>query len=346
MTQHDAESAKNEDQLEIAEYFASSRYQRAKSTTWQRERMVANIEVGESKSLFMGIGGLATFVFVFGVAMPLGMELVEEAFSPGPPKFALMMIILQTLLYPPVVCFAFATVTPMFWYGSVFLRFAMASFAVLPGCIAFVVVVSIMESGANDFWRDFFAVMFAYFITAAAIALGVQLWSPWTMTHAREGSPVAPPTGTRSMLELTAIAAIGCAVLGSIDLESVLEGVLFFTVFAFLASIAIISLLIIALGEKERKRIAVIVALGAAFVGAVFVNGFFAVMEYGWHALTAEFLLIGAVSMYGVVVIGALMALCLGWLRYCGWTCINRKNQRPRELVEFPDESSAHGRMQ
>ena len=136
MSQVNADSPISEDQLEVREYLASSRYQRAKSTSWQRERMVANIEVGESKSLFMGIGGLATFVLVFGAAMPLGMELVNQLFTTGRPKFALMMIIFQTLLYPPVVCFAFATVTPMFWYGSVFLRFAMASFAVLPGCFA------------------------------------------------------------------------------------------------------------------------------------------------------------------------------------------------------------------
>ena len=199
MSQHNADSPISEDQLEVREYLASSRYQRAKSTNWQRERMVANMEVGETKSLFMGIGGLATFVLVFGAAMPLGMELVEVVFTTGQPKYALMMIILQTLLYPPAVCFAFATVTPMFWYGSVFLRFALASFAVLPGCIVFVALIAILEGGADDFWLDFFAVMFAYFITASTIALGVQLWSPWTMTHAREGSSFAPPTGTRSM---------------------------------------------------------------------------------------------------------------------------------------------------
>ena len=139
------------------------------------------------------------------------------------------------------------------------------------------------------------------------------------------------------MLELTAVAAIGCAILAAIDLESVMEGVLFFTAFAFLASLAIISLLIIALGESDRKRLAVIMAAGSAFVGAALVNGFFAVMEYDWYALTTEFLLIGAVSLYGVVVIGALMALCLGWLHHCGWTCINRRKQRAPELPELPE---------
>jgi hypothetical protein len=327
MTQHDTDSTTTEDQREITEYFASSRYQRAKSMNWQRERMIANIEIGESKSLFMGIAGLATLVLVFGAAMPLGMKLVEEL-SMNRPKFTMMTIIFQTLLYPPIICFAFATITPMFWYGSLFLRFAMASFAVIPGCVVFGVLISIMESGAADFWRDFFAVMFPYFVTAATIALVVQLWSPWTMTHAREGPQVAPQTGTRSMLELTAIAAIGCAILVSMDLGRVLEGVMFFTCFALLASIAIISVLIIALGETERKRIAVFVAVGFAFVGAAFVNGFFAVMEFGWYALTSEFLLISAVSLYGVAVICGLMALCIGWLRHCGWTCINRRKQR------------------
>ncbi len=269
-------------------------------------------------------------MLVFAAAMPLGMKLVDLVFSNGQPKFVLMMMILQTLLYPPVICFAFATVTPMFWYGSVVLRFGMASLVVLPGCLAFVGLISLLEQGADDFWRGFFVVMFAYFFTAATIAVGVQLWSPFTMTHAREGSPIAPPTGTRSMLELTAIAALGCVVLGTIDLQPVMEGVLFFTGFALLASIAIICSLIFALGENERNRVAFLVAAGFAFTGAMFINGFFAVMEFGWYALTSDILLIGVVSLYGMVLICALMALCLAWLRHCGWTCINRRNQRVR----------------
>ena len=86
MSQVNADSPISEDQLEVREYLASSRYQQAKSTNWQRERMVANMEVGETKSLFMGIGGLATFVLVFGAAMPLGMELVNQLSPPAGPS--------------------------------------------------------------------------------------------------------------------------------------------------------------------------------------------------------------------------------------------------------------------
>ena len=89
MSQVNADSPISEDQLEVREYLASSRYQRAKSTSWQRERMVANIELGESKSLFMGIGGLATFVLVFGAAMPLGMELVRSGVHQRPAQVCL-----------------------------------------------------------------------------------------------------------------------------------------------------------------------------------------------------------------------------------------------------------------
>lgn len=334
MTQTDADSTKNEDQREIADYFSSSRYARTQVQNRQRERMIANIEIGESKSLFLGIGGLAGLVLLFGALMPLGMEVVEEAFSNGQPQFAVMCMIIQTLFYPPIVCFAFATVTPMFWYGSVFVRFAMASLSVIPGCVAFVIVLSLVEPGENDIWLDFFAVIFPYFITAATIALGVQLWSPWTMAHVRDDPELCPPTGTRSMLELTGIAAIGCAVLANVDFSDVMEGLLFFLGFSVLASVGIISVLIIALGQDPSLKKAIAVTAAFAFAIAFFVNGFFAIMEYDWYALTSEFLLIAGVSLYGMCVIGILVAVCLRWLHHVGWTCVDRRRQRKPELID------------
>lgn len=315
--------AVNEDQRAVTEYFASSRYQRTKTLGKFPERFVSNVDIEESHSLIVGICGLAALVLVFGAAMPIGLELLE-AFLGVAMSFTVSAMVFQTLFLPPVVCFAFATVTPMFWCGSVFVRFALASLAVLPGSVACCALISILEPGDEDFWRIFFVVMFAYFMTTAAISLTVQLWSPWTMTHAREDLASTPATGTRSMLELTAITAIGCAVVASMEFEDVIEGVFFFSAFAVLATIAIISVLISILGAAQLTRKGIAIAVGTSFLASLFVSGFIAVAEYDWYALRDEFLLIGLVSLYGTALICGLMAVCLGWLRRCGWRCIHR----------------------
>ena len=129
------------------------------------------------------------------------------------------------------------------------------------------------------------------------------------------------------MMELTVIAAVGFAVIVSIDSGDFVEGVLFFTGMGFLSSLAVISVLIAFLRQGHRNHRAAIIAGLFAFGSAFLLSGFMAVMEYGWDSLIYNFLLISAVSMYGAVLICGVMWLCLWWLRSCGWRCVSRQER-------------------
>ena len=327
----------SEDQIAVAEYFASDRYQRSKVSKDPTRQPVPThaSPLGEQirpglTSFFAGLSGLAAITFVFAVAFPIGIKLLEDLTS-GKPAYLFMMFIVQTMFFPPMVGFAFATVGSMFWYGSIALRFVIATLAVLPGCVGFLVAMTwLEESGPRDFYYAFAMVMFTSFVATAAVALTVQIWSRWTLTHARIDGSALPVPGIRSMIELTGIAAIGFSIFASNDIGDIIDGILFFGAFGLLASAAIISVLIGFLGGGGRRRPAAMISACCAFCVALLPNGFFAVVEYGWDALSTESLLIAGASLYGAALIGCLMWLCVRWLHFCGWRCIHRTTERQR----------------
>jgi hypothetical protein len=328
----------NEDQQAIAEYFASETYQRSKlqahdfpsRSGWALERFsLLDRDIVSTTSFCWGLLGLVGIVMFFGFAMPLEMELVESIFRTGRPLFAFQAIVFQTLLIPAAVSFSFATVTPMFWYGSIVFRFALAALMVLPGCFAFYLAASWTgELAGGNFWRGFIAIMFVHFLTAGSVALTIQMWSPWALSHARHRDSPLPTLGTRSMMELTVIAAVGFAVMVSIDIGELMGALLFFAALGFMSSLAVISLLIAFLRQGHQNNQAAVISAAFAFGSAFLLTGFMAVMEFGWDSIHFHFILVSAISVYGAVLICGVMWLCLWWLRSCGWLCVNRR-ERP-----------------
>jgi hypothetical protein len=327
----------SEDQRAIAEYFASATYRRRSTApthtpdqAWVLDSVMLDHDVVPTTSLCWGLLGLIGILAFFGFLMPLEIKLVEEFFNTGRPMFAMQSILFQTLLFPPAISFSFATVTPMFWYGSIVLRFAIAALMVFPGCVAFYLAASWAdEFSSHDFWMGFACVMFAHFLTAGTIALTIQMWSPWALSHARPRGAPLPALGTRAMMELTVIAAVGFAVIVSIDSSKYTDGIIFFAVLGCLSSLAVISALIAFLREGSRNYHSAIISAVLAFGSACLLTGFLAVVEFGWQSLIYEAPFVAAVSLYGAVLICAIMWLCLWWLRSCGWSCINRRESKP-----------------
>lgn len=129
------------------------------------------------------------------------------------------------------------------------------------------------------------------------------------------------------MMELTVIAAVGFAVMVSIDIGEFMEALLFFAALGFMSSLAVISLLIAFLRQDHHNHQAAVISGGFAFGSAFLLTGFLAVMEFGWDSILFHFILVSAISVYGAVLICGVMWLCLWWLRSCGWHCVNRKEQ-------------------
>lgn len=328
----------SEDQRAVAEYFASAGYRQRKAApiqvadrAWVLDSVPLDHDVLPTTSFCWGLLGLIAILALFGFMIPLEVEWAGEFLNSGRPTFIVQTILFHTFLFPAAISFSFATVTPMFWYGSILLRFAIATLMVLPGCFMF--CLSAWGTGDflphdDDFWRGFACVMFAHFLTAATIALTIQMWSPWALSHARPRDPPLPTLGTRSMMELTVIAAVGFACIVSIDAAEYIEGILFFVVVGAVSSLAVISLLIAFLREKHRNYGAAVISAALAFLGACLFTGLMAVVEFGWQSLFYDCLTVAAASIYGAVLICAVMWLCLWWLRSCGWVCIHRRDLR------------------
>ncbi len=323
--------AMSEDRTAISDYFASQRFRQYRtldpgSTTpefWEEPHSIFNAP--GMPSLLSGPVGLAAITLMFAVLFPIGLKLLQE-FMPNRPAYTSMMLIVQTLMLPPLIAFGFAAVTPMFWYGSVVVRFAMALASTVPACIGFSVALKVLEANnPSDFWIGFSVVMFTSLLATAATAVAVQMWSPWTMSHHRVDNRALPRMGTRSMIELTAIAAAGCAVFVTVDVGDYFEGILLFGAIGLISAITIAAALIVYFHAGTQPRTMLIIGLAGAFAAAFVLNAFFAAQEYGWDVLTMEILLIGGVSLYGAIVNVAVMWLCLRWLRFCGWRCIHRR---------------------
>ena len=278
-------------------------------------------------SFFSGIVGPTALALTLAVMMPIGMKLVEELVSVAP-TYPVMMAIVQTLFLPPVIAYSFAVVTPMFWYGPLWARFAMAMLVGVPACLGFYVSFTLLISDEDpEFWFGFVLVIFSAFLAIAAIAVSAQLWSRFSLSHAREDNDPLPPIGLRAIFELTGIAAIYLAFASQVDFGDYLEGMLLFGGIGLFSSVGIISSMIVYFGAGRLRRVGILVMIGFVFASSMVINGFFAALQYGLEALTYEVLMIAAVSIYGTLLTLAVMWLCLRWLRFCGWTCVNQKTQ-------------------
>ncbi len=332
-----------EDQRAINEYFES--LASGDADQWQGSRQVVphwdqrdersslweNRDLTPAVSFVLGLVGLNVILIVFATLAPLIMEMMES-FVSRPDGFFAMMAFVQVVMLPPIISFSFATVTPMFWYGSVLLRFMVGMLMVLPGCVIFFLLMHLVDNPPDDFWFDFGGVMFTQFLVAGTVALLVQMWSPWTLTHARSDQEPLPPLGLLAMMELTGVAAIGCAVFMFEGFGDIIMGILFFAAMGAISSLAVIAILIAFLREQGRNRWSAAIAFLACFAMAWLMCGFFAVMEFSWDSLAPNSLFVSATALIGSTVIAAVMWLCVSWLRFCGWRCVNR-GRREESLV-------------
>ena len=278
------------------------------------------------RSLVGGLGGLALITLLFAIAIPIEIGLLN-ILEVAPPTFLMNSLIIQTLLLPALVCYSCATVTSLFWYGSIVLRFALAIIVALPGCIGFLVGATYKDDydDTMELLHAFSIVMFTCLLAIAVVALTVQMWSRWTLSHNRPYFADLPRTGIQSMVELTLIAAAGFAISFSNDFVDYVEGMILFGGVGFMAAIATISMQIGFLREGPRSRNAMIVGFVFALATAVVMNAVFAVLESGWDIHSSEIGLIGASSVYGALLICAFMWLCLRWLKFCKWRCVDQR---------------------
>lgn len=322
----------SEDQRAIAAYHASGDYQRARSRrarsiTRPRRRRWPDRELSPSTSFAMGLFGLSCLLLFFAIGAAALTDVLHQSLEAADFYLAFAMLEL-TFVMPAIVVFSFVVVVPMFWYGSVLLRFTLAALCVVPGAMCFAVRIDQEELVAAT----------VSFLIVAALAVLIQMWSHWTLSHSREIDERLAPTGTRSIMELTVVTAFGCFALITLDPGNHVNEVLAAMSIAASIAVAVIAVLIAFLRPGRRNLFAASLVLVFALAGAFVLSGTRAFTAFGWAKLSSTLPLIVVASLYGLFVIAATMWLCVGWLRICGWICLNRDEERQARNSPTEDE--------
>jgi len=297
-------------------------------SAWVLRRLDLPKNASVSRTSFLsGLTGIAFALFVVAGSLPIMLEVVESSFR-GALTFNVQMVVVQSLVLPLFILICLAATTAMFWYGSLFKRFGMAFLMVLPGFLVFLFSFS-LTNGLRDEVSVFASVLFAQLLAGAVVAILIQFWTPWTLSHLRDATSPFPVTGIRSMIELTAIAAIGFTLFKLIDVLRLYEGLIFFAIVGVLGTSACTRAMIVFLCEGKHNRKAIPLAMLATFVLAFAFNGFFAAANFGWgwESIGYNFLPIGLLALYGAAILFGTVWMMLAWLYGCGWRCVDQRKK-------------------
>ena len=278
----------------------------------------------ERRSRMMALGGLALLFALAGASVPVEMKLVERIF-PSRPSFIFMLGIFQTLVFPPIVIYGFVIVASLFRGGSLIKNSLIALLMTTPGWITFLMLLRIIHG--DTAFRDLHVpiqVIFSNLVGAALVATMFQIWTRWTLLPLELSEKRIPPTSISSLIELTAIFAVACTAGMSMTIDStgIMVAMALFAGMGVLSAIAIITSLIGFLGQPA-SRLAQILTLIISFVTAVTFSAVVIKAESGW-AISAmvDVIWISIGSLFGMFLILITQAVCLLWLRACGWRCV------------------------
>lgn len=296
----------------------------------------------DSASLLIALAGLSALLFCLAGLLAIAMFLLNELNVPTSP-FVLVLFIIQTLLLPPLSSFSFTVTTGMFWFGGILTRFALVLMAVAPAYAVFCWLLYALDEGPDSVFGDVFVVLFACLMGAAAIAVLVQMWTPWSLVHDIDLDK-PPPTGIRALAELTVLVAVGLAVMSVWDLKAYFEGLVLIGGISVLATVATIGAQVGYLGETKWRWLAFALALMGSLGTSLFLNGFAVFEEYG-RAAGAFISFAGiwlGLSLYGWLIVLAMTWVQLRWLKFCGWRCLVKRRGAAAAIPDTElDETNA-----
>jgi hypothetical protein len=326
-------SQHSKDRQAIADYFSSETYARRRSRH-KVARPAADVPIWPNPvltprtSFWMGLCGLSVMLLVFGNAAPILSGALRTVIDAND-SYVIFVALDQTAILPALVCFAFAIVTPMFWYGSVLVRFALAIILIVPGCLGFAVSSAWLDP-TELFLLSFTRVVLAMFVVIGVVAVLVQMWSHWTLSHSRPIVSRIERSKTRYIMELTGVAAMAFAAIVSIetDEDELTEALLFFATLCLLSTGAVLGMLIGFLRPQGRNFVAVAASAMFAFATSFIYAAMHAFEQFGWDKLPDMLPEVMLVSVYGTGVLLAAMWLCVAWLRGSGWACVHRREEK------------------
>ncbi len=262
--------------------------------------------------------------------------------------------VVLTTLGPVVILAILATMTPLFWHGSIAVRFYVICILYLPVLFAPLLFASVMgflwmvNFNFNRNYELFLAAM-GYFSAAGCTAFTIQMLTHWRFSHLRREKDPIVSLKIWTIIELTVVAAIGFMLVRSIIKIDWLDTVFGSLVAGGVASIAFFVVGIITI-RRSRKWLGrcvkisfagsfVFVLIYALFNSQILVIDAFLFAEPIQSAVefTYTVAIFVAIATVSSIVNAAALASGVFWLRGCGWTWLHNVSD---PLVIIVTESS------
>ncbi len=218
--QDNSVSAFEADRAAIADYFASTQYergsQRMRSTedaTFRDPRggrllRAWTLELEDEDRLSIGIAfyGFGACWLAIAVGVPYGIWFLGGFTNQN---FGFWIVIVQLTFAPMQMCLSMIAVTSAMWYVSLAKRFAIAIMILVPGTAMLMFgLAQVTWIDGNDLWPRVAFQVTAFCAASALIVLPIQIWIGWSLSQARETPRRLPRVSTYQFLELTAIASV------------------------------------------------------------------------------------------------------------------------------------------
>lgn len=339
-----------EDQLAIAEYFASPEFakagQRGKEVFVDRRppRLIDHysLDIDSDRGLSVGMAfwGLGSSLLLVGMAFPYLAWFLSDAFNRN---FAVWMTLIQFAFAPLLAVLTLISATAAFWYVDLWRRFALALLVTVPG-LAMVFFGMIQMDLLS--WSDLIPAaplsLMAFCVAVGTVILPIQMWSRWSLSHASDEVREMPSMGTRTIMELTLIASAVFAFGLLARSDDLIFEMLVAIIVGAMSACAMLSLALTRL-RRDRRGTWFGVVMSLLFSSAaMFLMSLHAFSRYeetiAWFAAGNETTVVAATSIVGTSIFYICLEMGRWWLRACGWQCVDR-----REAAQADDRLVCEG---
>lgn len=272
-------------------------------------------------SMKVAIAGLVAMSLMSSAACFLGLTLLAHQDGTGF-HFLVSRLLLVACMSAPLIWVGIIIATCLLRSGPVFPRFLMAS---IGGCIGWgSFLVALAMASPSDFAERVHAVAppaAVYSISFALSVLGLQMWVRWSLQEFRPDPPTRWRLGTRDLLGVTFVFAVGCALfLSSKARETILTQ--FFLIGFGVVTGGLTAWVLLAFVSRARRGIPVMFAF-AFFVIAPMLGFAIYLISGVSPAEVTQYL--GVLYCFAAIVSILMVGsgwMAAAWLRACGWRCV------------------------
>ncbi|MEL6104954.1 MAG: hypothetical protein AAFU85_02905, partial [Planctomycetota bacterium] len=158
-------------------------------------------------SLLAGLIAVSALGVIVGFAFPLGAWYARSAGAPA--SFTYRLAFIWTLFFPTLSVATFAVVAPMFCPGSMLRRVLFTFVTLVPGGFVAGIMFWLTDGRDQPYALPMFYFFLGLFYGAGTVTVLTQMITPWSLTPARNENANTPPFGLGTLIQFTALIAVG-----------------------------------------------------------------------------------------------------------------------------------------